>query len=269
MKRDAYFLKIAKLMNCKVVVFFHGWDKKYLSQVLKKREPFSDVWFKADAFFVLASEFKNYLQQLNIKAPIHLTTTKVDNKLVENSPLKLMKEIKTILFLARVEKAKGIFTAIDTFEILKNNYPDLKMTVVGNGNALDSAKKYVSNKNLDKINFTGPLWGEDLKKEFLKADLYILPTHGEGMPTSVLEAMAFGLPIITRPVGGLIDFFQNEKMGYMIESLDAKDYAGKIEHLINNTEKVNNISSFNRDYAFKHFLASDVAKELESVLMKI
>ncbi len=46
------------------------------------------------------------------------------------------------------------------------------------------------------------------------------------------KAMAFGLPVITSPVGGLVDFFENGKMGYMIENLNPADYAEKIEFLI-------------------------------------
>ena len=267
LKRDALFLKIAKLFNCKVAIFIHGWDKTYLSQVFDKKESFSNAWFKADAFFVLAVEFKNYLQQLNIKAPIHLTTTKVNDQLVENITHKNITIITTILFLARVEKAKGIFTAIDSFEILNKKHPVLKMQIVGRGDALDKAKSYTSEKQNKNIHFTGALSGEELKKEFQKADVYILPTHhGEGMPTSVLEAMAFGLPIITRPVGGLVDFFENDKMGYLIESLKPEDYAEKIDLLINDLDKTNKIANYNMQYAQEHFMASKVAFELETIL---
>jgi glycosyltransferase involved in cell wall biosynthesis len=223
--RDAQYLKTAKFFGCKVAVFVHGWDKAYLDQVLKNSVLFCNAWYKADAFFVLASEFKEYFQRLGIKAPIHLTTTKVNDKLVEGLEPKKIKDIKTILFLARVEKAKGIFTAINVFEILNKKYPDLRLQVVGRGEALEEAKIFADKKQLKNIVFTGALSGDDLKNEFINADLYILPTyHGEGMPTSVLEAMAFGLPVITRPVGGLIDFFENEKMGYMIESLEPEDF---------------------------------------------
>lgn len=270
LQRDAQFLRIAKFFGCKVAVFMHGWDKTYLNKVLNKDMQFNNAWYKADAFFVLATEFKAYLQQLNIKAPIHLTTTKVNDQLLADVPEKTIKDINTILFLARVEKAKGIFTTIDTFNILLQKYPEMKLQVVGEGNALVEAETYTKNKGIKNVRFTGPLSGDALKTEFINADLYILPTiHGEGMPTSVLEAMAFGIPVITRPVGGLVDFFENGKMGYMIESLEPKDYAEKIELLINDLEKANHISAYNAKYAREHFMASKVAKELEQILIKI
>lgn len=268
-KRDAHFLRIAKTLNCKVAIFIHGWNKEYLAEVLEGKRDFKNIWFKADAFFVLASEFKIYLERLGIKAPIFLTTTKVNNQLVENFEGKEKFGIKNILFLARVEKEKGIFIAIDSFEILKRKYPDLKMTVVGGGKALAEARDYTAKKELTSIKFTGPLFGKDLNCAFLNADLYILPTYGEGMPTSVLEAMAFGIPVISRPVGGLVDFFKNDQMGYLIESFKPKDYADKIELLINDLEKMNEISKYNMAYAQEKFMASKVAPTLEQLLKTI
>jgi len=241
-----------------------------LNLVLNNKEYFSSSWKKVDCYFVLANEFKNYLIQLGITSPIHLTTTKVNDKLIEGFNSKNIAEIKTILFLARVEKAKGIITTIEVLELLNQKYSNINLRVVGRGDYLQEARKLCQDKNIDNVIFTGPLSGDNLKQEFINSDVYILPTtHGEGMPTSVLEAMAFGLPVITRPVGGLVDFFENDKMGYMIESLDAKGYSDKIEYLINNIEKTNEISKYNMEYARQHFMATKVAKQLEDIIIKL
>jgi len=269
LKRDAFFTQIAKFFGCKVAVFMHGWDKVYLKKVFEKEELLSNAWYKVDAFFVLASEFKDYLLLLNIQAPIHFTTTKVNDELIEGMPQKRITELNTILFLARIEKTKGIYTAIETFEILSKKYPDIQLRIVGRGSLLNEVIEYTKNKNIKNIIFRGPLAGNELKQEFIKADIYILPTHGEGMPTSVLEAMAFGLPIVTRPVGGLNDFFENDKMGYMIESLDPNDFAEKIELLMIDVNKADQISQYNAKYAKEHFMASKIAPVIETTLINI
>jgi glycosyltransferase involved in cell wall biosynthesis len=268
LKRDLIYLKIAKFMSCKVAVFFHGWDTIYLESVFKNEKKFSPSWGKADAYFVLAAEFKQYLEKLGVETPIHLTTTKVNDKLIGREiEKKEIQNIKTILFLGRVERDKGIFTTIDAFDILSKKYKDIKLRVVGYGKMLEQAKYYSIKMGLNNITFTGPLYGDDLIKEYLMADLYILPTtHGEGMPTSILEAMAFGLPVITRPVGGLKDFFENNKMGYLIESLEPEDYAQHIESLINDINLAKRMSEYNKKYAKEHFLASKVAQKLELIL---
>ena len=225
LQRDALFIKIAKRFKCKTTVFVHGWNKEYLQKVINKKGKLSNAWYQVDAYFVLASEFKNYLLELGISVPIHLTTTKVSDKMLKGVEEKNISVIQNILFLSRVEKEKGIFVTIDTFELLHKKHPDLKLTIVGRGNALNEAESYVKKKELSNIRFTGALYGDNLSQEFLKGDIFILPSYSEGMPTVVLEAMAFGLPVITRPVGGLVDFFEDDKMGYMIESFDPKAYA--------------------------------------------
>ena len=263
MQRDAVFLEIAKMFHSPVVVFMRGWDQDYFQLLLNQKEKFSNNWLKADAFLVLASEFERGLRQLGVKAPIYLTTTKVSDSLIKEIPLNKKTKVSTLLFLTRIETYKGIYTAIDAFEIIEKKYPHLQFRIVGNGSIFENVISYVESKNLQNVQFTGALFGKELIREYQSADIYIFPSHGEGMPNSVLEAMAFGLPVITRPVGGLVDFFENDKMGYMIESLDPKDYAEKIEYLINNIDKVNEIAQYNWDYAREHFLASKVAVELE------
>ena len=133
-------------------------------------------------------------------------------------------EVKTLLFLARITENKGVFIALDTFKILQQTHEELQLKVVGGGPDLERVKQYVAQNEIRNVFFTGPLDGEQVSEAFVQSDLYLFPTfHAEGMPTSVLEAMAFGLPVITRPVGGLVDFFVNGQMGEMIDSFDAND----------------------------------------------
>lgn len=270
LKRDLIFLKIAKCARCKVAVFIHGWDKKYLESLIKNEIRFDHAWLKADAWFVLAVEFKGYLEEIGIKTPIYLTTTKVDDRCIdEKVEKKTIQKINNILFLGRVEKEKGIFTTIEVIDILNEKYQDISLRVVGYGEMLEQARLYARDKGLNNIIFTGPLYGDDLKNEFLKADLYILPSYHEGMPTTVLEAMAFGLPVITRPVGGLKDFFENGKMGYAIESLKPADFVHYIEILKKDISLTERISKYNKRFAKDHFMASQIAKKLEATLNSI
>jgi glycosyltransferase involved in cell wall biosynthesis len=87
----------------------------------------------------------------------------------------------------------------------------------------------------------------------------------EGMPTSVLEAMAFGLPVISRPVGGIKDFFQNEKMGYLLESKDPAYYYEAIIKLLENKDLCKEIGLYNYSFAKENFMASIIAKNIETI----
>jgi glycosyltransferase involved in cell wall biosynthesis len=126
-------------------------------------------------------------------------------------------------------------------------------------------RKLIVENNIKDINLIGNLTGSDLILQFIQSDIYIFPTYyGEGMPNSVLEAMAFGLPVISRPVGGLVDFFKSGEMGELIESLGPLDFANSIERYINNPDLVKAVSLHNYNYAKEHFLASKVAGKIET-----
>lgn len=267
MPRDLFFLWIATFLNIKTGVFIHGWDYTYEDSFCKSR------WFhvlkKANVIFVLATEFKDKLVEMGITGKIDLTTTKVDDKLIEKfSNEERTNSVDNILFLSRIEKEKGIYVAIDTFEIIAKKFPKTKLTVVGSGSELNNVKNYSKEKSLHNIEYRGHLRGEELIKEFKNADVYLFPTYAEGMPTSVLEAMAFGLPVITRPVGGLVDFF-DKKMGATIQSKCPKDFADAIIELIENPFKKKRISGYNHQYAKSNFMASYVAKNIENKMEEI
>lgn len=265
-KRDRLFFNIAKLLNKKVAVFIHGFDKNYIEKTNIKN--FVNTFNKSECIIVLANEFLITLREWGITAPIQLTTTKVNDKLVETFDIHTRNgKIENILFLARITKEKGIFIALEAFNLIQKKYPNIKLRIVGDGNALEQAKELCHNKEITNVTFCGALSGTELINEYKNADLYLFPTyHAEGMPTSVLEAMAFGLPIITRGVGGVKDFFKQEQMGLLIESLEPMDFAQAIEKYINNEEVVKNICFTNYNYANKHFLASTVASNIENIL---
>lgn len=86
------------------------------------------------------------------------------------------------------------------------------------------------------------------------------------MPTVVLEAMAFGLPVMTRYVGGLCDFFEDGKMGRITNSCNPADFASMIEPFINDENYTKEVSLYNHEYALKHFMASKVGRKIEQLL---
>ena len=251
----------------KVAVFFHGFNADVIKDL--NVDYLKDNLNKCECIFILAKEFVDIVKSWGVTTPIHLTTTKVNDRLIENFDVNTKNyNAKNILFLARVEKAKGIYTALDAVKILQEKDKDIKLRIAGVGGELENAKQYAIDNNIT-ADFLGNISGDTLINEFKTANVYILPTHAEGMPTSVLEAMAFGLPVISRPVGGLCDFFENGKMGQLIESLQPEDYANAIEFFMNNPDKIQEMSKFNNEYAKENFLASSVAKNIENVFKSI
>lgn len=85
------------------------------------------------------------------------------------------------------------------------------------------------------------------------------------MPSSVLEAMAYGLPVITRPVGGLVDFFEPGRMGYLTDSSDPQVLAALLEQLARDPPLRQEIAQYNHAFAGRNFAASVVAERLAEI----
>lgn len=268
--RDGLFLLLVKQNTMKVVIFFRGWSKNFESRLTGlKLKLFMKLYFRADAIIVLATEFKDQLRSWGYNKPIYVETTIVDDKQITDiqtteSSKNESKDIN-LLFLARVEKVKGVYEIIEAYRLLKNKYAGLNLSIAGDGAELTAVQEYVRHNKIEGIDFLGYIHGNDRNSTFRNASIYVLPTYGEGMPNSILEAMAFGLPVITRSVGGLKDFFENNKMGFMTESRDPAVLAGLIMKLIDNPKLRIQIGRYNQEYVKDHVIASKVAERIERI----
>ncbi|MGB5156645.1 glycosyltransferase family 4 protein [Desulfobacterium sp. N47] len=273
--RDAGFVLLAKCFRKKVVVFIHGWDMD-LEQRLRQRWLWLFRWayFHTDAFVVLANDFRKRLQSMGYAGPVYLGRTAIDNSLLSFFECNELSNYRSngsfnILFLSRIVKEKGIIEALESYAILKSKNPNVKMTVAGDGKGLEEAKKLVTDQKIADVQFVGYVTGEDKAKVFRNADCYLFPSYEEGMPISVIEAMAFGLPVITRPVGALADFFENGIMGYLTESKSPELLADLVKKLIDDPVLCDKMSRYNRQYVSEHFSAAFVAAYIKTIYSDI
>jgi glycosyltransferase involved in cell wall biosynthesis len=269
--RDGLLITIARMRGCKVLVFIHGWNGECEAVLRERYLPlFQRVYFKADAFIVLSREFKEKLISMGCEKPIFVETTTVDEYLFSLHKPPPQNEHFRILYLARVEREKGIYETLDAYQQVKARHPYTTLQVVGDGSELTNARAYAKDKGIANVEFSGYLTGERKDAAFREADIFLFPTwYGEGMPINVLEAMACAIPVITRPVGGIKDFFEDGRMGFISETTDPKIFAGLIERLIVKRELGQCIGAYNRGYAEKNFSPAKVAGNLCTIYAQI
>ena len=268
--RDGVLLLIAKALHRQVVVFAHGWDLRCLALL---RSYFSQLfrWTfgKADAFIVLGRAFESAVRQLGYRREVFLAAAPLGADLFAAADGCTRRShgdnAFNLLFLSRVEREKGVFEALDTYGMVKQSRDDITLTVAGSGAALSDAREYASQHGLENVTFVGHVTGHDKYQLFQQSDAFLFPSYGEGLPLAVLEAMAFGLPVVTTAVGGLNDFFMDGTMGYSVPTADPKAFAGFVMRLIDDPELCSRISDFNRQYARTHFTAPDVAAGIERI----
>lgn len=267
MQREMYYAKCCADQNKPYSVFFHGWDwqfSEYLDSNDTLKSKYSHLINSADNVFVLGGTFKDKLIEWGVSADkITLEKTTVPDEFLPND-VKGNFSVKklNILFLSRISREKGIFEAVDAFVHHLKDYPNSIFNIAGTGENLQALKNYVKDNNIKSINFLG--FADENKKQQLMMDndVFILPSYSEGMPISIFEAMAYGLTIITRPVGGIPDYFQNKKMGFMIDSLDPKRFAETLNVVANDLSLRENIAEFNFEFVKNNVTASVVSKRI-------
>jgi len=267
--RDAIYLIIAIIFNKRVILFFRGIDDNILNEIEHNYlSIFRSIFFRSDSIIVLSTDFQKMLTKWGYQKKIYVETTVVDDNIYRSNASFLNDKSKTILFLARLERDKGVFEAIKTLQICRNLHNDIRIIIAGEGTIYKEVSNYVQSNNIEGVTFIGYVKGDRKSEAFHKSAIYLFPsTHSEGMPNSVLEAMAYGLPVITSSVGGIRDFFENGKMGFIVSSNNPEDYAKKVLEILNSSVLREEISTYNYKYAKNHFIASVVSKRLEQVFI--
>ena len=275
--RDMIYLLISKLLNKKVIVFFRGWNEQVELKI--KNNKILLFLFKsynlADSYIVLGEVFINKLTQMGLKDKGNfnmLTTIANDLFWNENAILnKIKSETKkiTLLFLSRFVPKKGIFFTIDVFSELRKKYDNINLIMAGDGILLDEAKYYVEKNGIDNVTFTG--YVDDKKKHYLlsNASIFIFPTEEEGLPNVVLEAMLYGLPVLTRDVGALKEIVKNEENGFCFEESDLNVFVSACERLIEDKYLYRKIAVNNVNIAKQNFVKEKVKERLLEVLNNV
>ena len=266
--RDGLFAKQCVRVKKPFVVFFHGWELDFEEEVTKKHRIFFQNSFgKAEKIFVLSQDFKEKILDWGYKGEVIVERTNVDVELIEDFSMIERREVLEtfspikILFLARLIKEKGIFELVEAVEKLTTKGLNIELTVAGDGADFDLLKQRV--EGITNIKLVGDVQGKEKVALFKESHLYVLPSYTEGLPISVLEAMLFGLPVITSSVGGLKYFIEEEKMGYLVKPKSVESLVQKIELLVQRKEQMLDISEYNFNYAEKNLTNTVMARRLQ------
>ncbi len=164
-----------------------------------------------------------------------------------------------ILFTApHLYPAKGVFELMHAAEILLPSHPELRFCVIGGGGAESELRRIrQSMRGGDRMLFTGNLSPPAVREWMSAADIFTLPSHGEGFPMSVLEAMSAGLPVAATRVGAVPEMIEEGTGGLLIPPRDPKALVRALAVLIarpsiRNRMGRHNRSKVNRLYSMKN-----------------
>jgi glycosyltransferase involved in cell wall biosynthesis len=153
---------------------------------------------------------------VNAVDPNHFAPLDPQAKQAMRQKLKLPSDAPIAVFVARLVEIKGAAILLKAWE----NVPaPAHLVIIGTGELEEQLKAQAAEKLPGRVTFTGRI--ENVYEYLQAADAWTLPSFGEGLPVSLLEAMSVALPVVTTPVGAIPDIIESDVNGLIVPSGDA------------------------------------------------
>ena len=264
-------LWIPHLFHKKIIVTIHGldWQRSkwggFATKYIKYGEKCAVKY--ADQIIVLSENVKKYF-----KDTYNRETVFVPNG-IEKPTMKKANIIKNkydlnkydyILFLARIVPEKGLDDLIDAYEKIKT---DKKLVIAGGASHTNDYLEHIKEKtkNNKNIIMTGFVQGDELDELYSNAYLYCLPSHIEGMPISLLEALSYGCNVLISNIDENIQVA--EKYATTFKMGDVSDLTNKLEACIEGKNRYNDNEI--QEYVLNKYSWDDVVEKTLKIYKEI
>lgn len=253
---------IYSLLWCKKTIIHIHVGNQLLDY--KNDKMFRFVLRNATKTVVLANALKSLMKEhYNIDAEV------LYNPIEEQPPHKIEKREKTIFFAAYLTLNKGYDTLIKAFKEILKKHNDWRLIIAGSGET-KNAKKMIKELGIENnVEMHAWLNKEQMTEKYQTAGIYCIASKQEGFPMGFLEAASFGIPIVTTPVGGLVDFIEDGKNCMIFNFDNDKELAEKIDLIIEDKDLYDNISNNLTDLTKKSFSLEAINKNLDFLYSKI
>lgn len=219
---------------------------------------------KADGCVFQTEDAKKYFPK-KLQENSKIIFNQVDEKFFDMDK----KEGEYIVSIGRLSPQKNQTMLINAFEKVNRKYPDEKLLIYGNGDLKEELKKEIKKKNLqDRIFLMGST--NDVPKVLSKAKMFILSSDYEGMPNTLLEAMAVGLACISTdcPCGGPRTIIKQNQDGILVPVNDEEELEKSILLLLEDREFSEKLSK-NAKEKSEIFKPSNIFKQWEDYFIEV
>jgi len=220
--RSAWDLRVARRRRCRTVLHLHGarFDEYFATAGSFARRMVTSALSVADRIVVLSAGWRTKILEMAPSARIAIVENAVESPTMRDD--RKPSATCRFLILARMDEWKGIDDLLEACVLLHRRGVGFELTMAGPPGTAGDAEtigRKISVRGLDEcVRYVGAVQAR-AKTELLRhADVYVQPSRHEGMPISVLEAMACGLPVVGTRVGAMPEVIEDDVHGFLVQS---------------------------------------------------
>ncbi|MEM9254986.1 MAG: glycosyltransferase family 4 protein [Pseudomonadota bacterium] len=234
--RKYCYLKLGKLFGCKVILHLHGSEfREFYAQASRAVKKCVEATFDlSDRVVVLSESWKQVVEDISTNRRVVVINNFVKPVNVEKRDHDA--DTVTILFMGKLGNRKGTYDLLDAIRDSGESLSGYELLLCGDGE-LDKVKRKIREYRLQECVRVAGWIGPDKKdKYYASADVFVLPSHNEGLPMSILEAMSAQLAIITTPVGGIPEVIDSGRNGLLVDAGDVESLADALVRVCTDSE---------------------------------
>lgn len=248
--------KLCLTFKVKDIIHLHGseFQKWYNESNMKNKEKIRKLLRECYVLIALGKEWKNIISNIEPKTNIVVinNTITIPNQITKWNDNKF-----SIIFLGVLIKRKGVEDLLEAIKLIKSKTTKRKYKIIIAGTGEEENRLKEKCKELEISNFVEFLgWiNKEQKEKLLKENqLLVLPSYNEGLPMAVLEAISYGIPVLSTRVGDVEEAVISEKNGYLIRKGNIKELSEYLYNFINmNKEEWKKMSEESRKIAIEKF----------------
>ncbi len=173
-------------------------------------------------------------------------------------------DIPTVLFVGRLATVKGTSLLIDAVARLRAAGRSVRLEIVGGGPLEGELRRRA--EGLDWVDFMGELHPAQVRERLVEADIFCLPSLDEGIPVSIMEAMAVGTPVVATAVAGVPELAIDRRTALVVPAGNADELSIALDRLLDDPELVERLRNAARERVELLHDASSNLSELIALL---
>ena len=237
--RDLLYVSIVKLFGVKLLYHIHSMGIKHNSRYSFYRYMYRYAFNKSEVIYLTKLITDDIKPVFNGK--IHIVNNGMQDYSLIYKYLNISENSKKpkLLLVSNLLKLKGHDIFIEALSILNDRLECFEAYIIGAESDLtaNDINMLIKNKMMShKIHYVGPQYDKDKFFYYSSSDVFVFPTRHEVFPGVILEAMQFGIPVITTRVGGIPEIVDDGINGFIVDKNAPLQIADKLELLIKNPE---------------------------------